>query len=76
MSLETMIGALSRDQKLAAMDLIWQELARESQSFESPQWHQSVLANRLENPAVGESLPLDQAKSEVKKAIDARRTSG
>ena len=76
MSLEAMIGRLSREEKLAAMDLIWQDLASDSQSFVSPEWHKRVVADRLENPTAGDALPLTEAKAEVKEAIDARRASG
>jgi hypothetical protein len=75
MSLETMIGSLSRDEKLAAMDLIWQDLAAESQSFVSPDWHAKTIADRLDNPNPGRALALDEAKAEIKDAIDARRAS-
>ena len=73
MSLETMIGGLSRDEKLAAMDLIWRELATDPNLFTSPKWHEKVIVDRLENPASGQPLPLTQAKAEIKEAIDARR---
>ena len=72
MSLEAMIGNLSREQKLAAMELIWRDLASDPQSFASPQWHQQIVANRLENPAAGKALPLTEAKAEIKEAVDAR----
>jgi len=75
-SLETMIGTLSRDEKLAAMDLIWRDLATDSQSFASPKWHETVIGDRLENPAPGPALPLAEAKAELKEAINARRASG
>lgn len=76
MSLEAMIADLSREEKLAVMELIWRDLARDSQSFVSPEWHKGVVANRLENPAAGEALPLAEAKANVKEAIHARRASG
>jgi putative addiction module component len=69
MSLETMIGSLSRDEKLAAMDLIWRDLTADSESFASPKWHERVIADRLERPAAGHALPLEEAKAEVKEAI-------
>jgi hypothetical protein len=75
MTLETMIGSLSRDEKLAAMDLIWRDLAADPQSFVSPPWHERTIADRLNNPAPGKGLPLAEAKAELKDAIDARRTS-
>ena len=76
MTLETMIGTLSRDEKLAAMDLIWRDLAADPQSFVSPEWHRKVIVDRLDNPSSGPALPLAEAKAEIKKAIDARRASG
>ncbi len=42
MSLETMIGSLSREEKLAAMDLIWQDLTTDPQSFAFPKWHERL----------------------------------
>ena len=76
MSLEAMIGGLSREEKLAAMEFIWRDLTSESQSFVSPEWHQAVVANRLASPAAGEALPLTEAKADVKEAINGRRASG
>ncbi len=40
------------------MDLIWRDLATDSQSFASPEWQGKVIANRLENPSPGQALPL------------------
>ncbi|MBW3600423.1 MAG: addiction module protein [Planctomycetes bacterium] len=76
MTLEAMIDSLSREEKLAAMDLIWQDLAANAPSFASPQWHESVLAERLRNPKSGPRLPLADAKAEIKEALNARRASG
>jgi hypothetical protein len=76
MTLEAMIDNLSRDEKLAAMDLIWRDLAADSQSFVSPEWHGTIIADRLQNPTSGPALRLAEAKAEIKDAIDARRASG
>jgi hypothetical protein len=76
MTLETMIDTLSRDEKLAAMDLIWRDLAADSRSFVSPEWHETIIADRLKNPTSGPALRLAEAKAEIKDAIDARRASG
>ena len=46
MTLETMIDTLSRDEKLAAMDLIWRDLAAGAQAFVSPEWHEAIIADR------------------------------
>lgn len=76
MTLETMIGTWSRDEKLAAIDLIWRDLAADTRSFVSPSWHEKVIADRLDNPAPAPALPLAEAKTEIKEALDARRASG
>jgi hypothetical protein len=76
MTLEAMIDNLSRDEKLAAMDLIWRDLAADSQAFVSPEWHGTIITDRLENRTSGPALPLAEAKAEIKDAIDARRASG
>ena len=76
MSVEMMIASLTRDEKLAAMDLIWRDLATDAQSFASPDWHAKIIANRLENPSPGQALALVEAKAEIRDAIDARRAAG
>ncbi len=75
MSLETLIGSLSHEKKLAAMNLLWQGLSADPQAFTSPPWHEKVLAERLTNPAPGDPLGITAAKAAVKEALDARRTS-
>jgi len=74
MSIEAIIGSLSRNEKLTAMDLIWQDLASDPHSFLSPKWHERVIADRLKSPTPGQALSLTEAKAEVKEAIDASRT--
>jgi hypothetical protein len=76
MNLESMISGLSHTEKLEAMDLLWRELSREPSEYVSPKWHERILADRLENPDPGEPLPLNEARSEVKERLDARRTQG
>jgi|688.fasta_scaffold166284_3 hypothetical protein len=75
MSLETLIGSLSHEEKLAAMDLLWEDLSADPGLFVSPQWHERVLADRLANPAPGSPLGIYAAKAEVRESLDARRTS-
>ena len=75
MSLETMISRLSRDEKLAAMELLWRELTVDADSLASPQWHQGIIADRLDRPADGKTLSLEEAKAGIKEAIHARRVS-
>lgn len=76
MSLESLIGSLSREEKLAAMELIWADLSADSWSYVNPAWHERVIADRLNSPAPEPTLPLAEARTEIRKAIDARRASG
>ncbi|NLS96415.1 MAG: addiction module protein [Planctomycetaceae bacterium] len=75
MSLETMIANLTRDEKLAAMELIWRDLTRDAGSFQSPNWHKTVVADRLGNREPGQALPLKEAKVEIMETIRVRRAS-
>lgn len=74
MSLETLIRGLSREEKLAALDLLWGALSAESGGFVSPPWHESVLKERMANPEPGASLGLAASKDEVLETLNARRT--
>ena len=76
MSIESFIGGLTQSEKLQAMELIWQDLARRTPAYVSPAWHEKVLAERMENPDPGKSVGLDVAKSEIRANLNARRTQG
>ena len=65
----------SHDEKLAAMDLLWEGLSADPRLFVSPPWHERAIADRLANPAPGVPLGIAESKAEVKEALDARRTS-
>lgn len=68
-SLETILGSLSRDEKLAAMELLWQELSADPQAFASPQWHAGIIDARLQDPDPRSALPLAEAKAEVQERL-------
>ena len=34
-------------EKLAAMDALWEDLARSPESIESPAWHEEILVNAV-----------------------------
>ncbi len=40
-------------EKLAAMESLWEDLARTPESIESPAWHKDILAERHERFAEG-----------------------
>ena len=47
MSLETIIGGLTRDEQIVAMELLWKRLTTEDPSAAPPEWHRSVVAERV-----------------------------
>src|SRR5258706_16254055 len=58
-------------EKLAAMELLWEDLVRAPESVESPKWHQDVLDDRSQRVAEGTSQFTDweQAKAEIRKKL-------
>jgi hypothetical protein len=45
MSVETLNGSLRHDEKLAAMDLLWEDLSADPGLFVAPQRHERVIAD-------------------------------
>lgn len=75
-SLETMISALSPEDKLAALDLLWRDLSANPSAVPSPEWHGGVLDARLATASASPRLELDAAIEDVKDRLNARRTQG
>ena len=76
MTLESLIGGLSTDEKLAAMDLLWRDLSANQQEYPSPKWHERVISDRLANPSSNPKLGLDDAEADVRSKLDERRSQG
>ena len=75
MTLETLIGGMTREEKLAALDIIWEQLAAEPSSFVSPAWHEQVLQERLQWPDPAPRISLAEARKQVEESIHASRTT-
>jgi len=58
------IGALTRPEKLRAMEELWEDLSRTEDEYPSPQWHGDVLREREEALRAGrdEFIPWEDAK--------------
>ena len=76
MSLEAMLAALTPQEKLDAMNILWRDLSANPAYVPSPDWHGDVLADRIKNPSNEPSLPLDAAFDDVRKRLNERRTQG
>jgi putative addiction module component (TIGR02574 family) len=58
-------------EKLAAMESLWEDLARTPEAIESPAWHKEVLDERLHNLKEGKSQLIDweTAKEALRKKL-------
>jgi putative addiction module component (TIGR02574 family) len=70
--IRTAIPKLSVEEKLQAMEALWQSLSSQPEAVESPAWHEPELRDREENVASGKSTFIDWEKA---KADIRRRTS-
>jgi hypothetical protein len=71
MSKSLPLGEMTLHEKLAAMELLWEDLTRCPESVDSPTWHQEVLDERRQRVAKGESQFNDweTAKSEIRNKV-------
>lgn len=46
MSLESLIGGLTREEQIVAMELLWKRLTTEDPAAAPPDWHRGVVAER------------------------------
>lgn len=60
----TEIKAMSREEQLKTMELLWDEICHQDQEPESPDWHKDVLEDRQAKVAEGKAkyLTLDEIK--------------
>jgi hypothetical protein len=59
---------MTREEKLQAMEALWDDLSRDPETLESPAWHEEVLRERDEQVAAGEAEFVDweQAKADIR----------
>lgn len=57
------------------MDFLWRDLAKNSNTYVSPEWHVEILAQRMANPSTVPRLPLDEAIQDVKQRLNARHAN-
>ncbi|MFO1513740.1 MAG: addiction module protein [Verrucomicrobiota bacterium] len=71
MSIET-VQQMSRSEKLKLMELLWEQLSRPDDAFESPAWHAQELAATEQRLAEGKEqvLDWDAAKKELRRRFE------
>ncbi|MEX5283084.1 addiction module protein [Nitrospira tepida] len=62
---------MTLQEKLAAMESIWEDLARTPDAIESPDWHQDILDERRRQVAEGRAHFIDweTAKTDIRKKL-------
>jgi hypothetical protein len=65
------LNEMTLHEKLAAMESLWDDLARCPESVESPTWHKDILDERHRRVAEGNAQFLDweTAKTEIRKKV-------
>jgi len=71
MSMSLPLKDMTLQEKLAAMELLWEDLARSPESIESPAWHKDTLDERRRRVAEGKAKFVDweTAKAEIRKKL-------
>ncbi|MEN6337418.1 MAG: addiction module protein [Phycisphaerales bacterium] len=66
------ISRLSREEKLKVMEAIWEDLSREAEQVESPEWHREVLEETERRFQSGQEGVVDwqEAKKELRKRFE------
>ena len=65
------LNEMTREEKLAAMEALWEDLVRTPEAIESPAWHKEVLDERLRKLKEGKSQFIDweTAKEALRKKL-------
>ncbi|MBM4029228.1 MAG: addiction module protein [Planctomycetes bacterium] len=66
------IGHLSREEKLRVMEALWEDLSRDAEQVESPDWHREVLDEADRRLEAGQESVVDwpEAKKELRKRFE------
>lgn len=72
MSNKSEIGHLSQEEKLRVMEAIWEDLSREAEQVESPEWHLTALEETERRLQSGQEEMVDweDAKKELRKRFE------
>jgi Putative addiction module component len=71
MSFNLPLKDMSLPEKLAAMESLWEDIARTPEAIESPVWHKDILDERRQRLAEGRSEFVDweTAKADIRNKI-------
>jgi hypothetical protein len=68
MPLNLPLNEMTFEEKLQAMEALWDDLSRKPDILESPAWHEDILRERQQQLAAGEASFMDweQAKAYIR----------
>jgi putative addiction module component (TIGR02574 family) len=71
MSFNLPLKDMSIQEKLAAMESLWEDLARTPEALESPAWHKDLLDERRQRLTEGQSRFVDweTAKADIRNKL-------
>jgi hypothetical protein len=71
MSVHLPLKDMTLHEKLEALEALWEDLARNAGSVESPGWHKEILEERSQKVADGRARFTDweQAKTDIRSAL-------
>ncbi len=71
MPLTLPLSEMTIEEKLQAMEALWEDLSRNPDRLESPAWHEDVLREREKRLAAGEAsfMDWDQAKAHIRSRL-------
>jgi hypothetical protein len=63
------LSEMTLREKLAAMEVLWEDIARSPDAVESPPWHKDILDERRQRVSDGKARFVDweTAKTEIRK---------
>jgi hypothetical protein len=66
------IKHLSREEKLRVMEAIWEDLSRDAEQVESPEWHREVLEETERRLQAGQEGTVDwhEGKKRLRKRFE------
>lgn len=74
-SIQNYLSGLSTSEKLAALNLLWNDLEHNLDDIPSPDWHTDVIDERLSNPSTEPSMSVDDAMARIKERMHASKGS-
>lgn len=66
------LDEMTIEEKLAAMERLWDDLCRNAESVPSPEWHQEVLSARENRVREGKAVfsSFDNVKARIRKSTE------